>query len=66
MFVKEDNPPSLRESLETSLEIIAEDPVLRVLLKRMPLVGDSLTELAVGKDQQIIEARRDEFLQLLA
>ncbi|MCA1716072.1 MAG: hypothetical protein LC781_04145, partial [Actinobacteria bacterium] len=36
------------------------------LLKRMPLVGDSLTELAAGKGQQIIEARRDEFLQLLA
>jgi hypothetical protein len=39
---------------------------LRVLLKRIPLVGDSLTEIAAGKGQQIIEARRDEFLQLLA
>jgi hypothetical protein len=35
-------------------------------LKRIPLVGDSLTEIAAGKGQQIIEARRDEFLQLLA
>jgi hypothetical protein len=64
--MEEEKPPSLRESLETSLEIIAEDPVLRILLKRIPLVGDSLTELAAGKGQQIIEARRDEFLQLLA
>jgi hypothetical protein len=39
---------------------------LRVLLTRIPLVGDSLTELAAGKGQQIMEARRDEFLQLLA
>jgi hypothetical protein len=64
--MEEQKPPSLRESLETSLEIIAEDPVLRILLRRIPLVGDSLTELAAGKGQQIIEARRDEFLQLLA
>jgi hypothetical protein len=64
--MEEEKSPSLRDSLETSLEIIAEDPVLRVLLKRMPLVGDSLTELAAGKGQQIIEARRDEFLRLLA
>lgn len=63
---EENNQPSLRESLETSLEILAEDPVLRVLLKRIPLVGDSLTEIAAGKGQQIIEARRDEFLGLLA
>lgn len=62
----EEKPPSLRESLETSLEIIAEDPILRILLKRIPLVGDSLTEIAAGKGQQIIEARRDEFLELLA
>jgi len=66
VFVGEEKPPSLRESLETSLEVIAEDPILRVLLKRVPLVGDSLTEIAVGKGQQIIEARREEFLQLLA
>ncbi len=66
MFVEEEKPPSLRESLETSLEILAEDPILRVLLKGIPLVGDSLTEIAAGKGQQIIEARRDEFLQLLA
>lgn len=39
---------------------------MRVLLTRIPLVGDSLTELAAGKGQQIMEARRDEFLQLLA
>ncbi len=39
---------------------------MRILLKRIPLVGDSLTEIAAGKGQQIIEARRDEFLQLLA
>ena len=37
-----------------------------VLLTRIPLVGDSLTELAAGKGQPIMEARRDEFLQLLA
>jgi hypothetical protein len=66
VFVEEEKPPPLRESLETSLEILAEDPILRVLLKRIPLVGDSLTEIAAGKGQQIIEARRDEFLQLLA
>ena len=34
-------------------------------MTRIPL-GDSLTELAAGKGQQIMEARRDEFLQLLA
>lgn len=62
----EEKPPTLGESLKTSLEIIAEDPILRILLKRIPLVGDSLTEIAAGKGQQIIEARRDEFLQLLA
>ena len=39
---------------------------MRVLLTRIPLVGDALTELAAGKGQQIMEARRDEFLQLLA
>ena len=66
VLYKEERPPSLRESLEASLEILAEDPVLRVLLTRIPLVGDSLTELAGGKGQQIMEARRDEFLQLLA
>ena len=64
--MEKEKPPSLKESLETSLEIIAEDPVLRILLKRIPLVGDSLTELAAGKGQQIIEARRDELLQVLA
>ncbi len=62
----EEKPPTLGESLKTSLEIIAEDPILRILLKRIPLVGDSLTAIAAGKGQQIIEARRDEFLQLLA
>ena len=35
-------------------------------MTRIPLVGDSLTELAASKGQQIMEARRDEFLQLLA
>ncbi len=35
-------------------------------MKRIPLVGDSLTEIAAGRGQQIIEARRDEFLRLLA
>jgi hypothetical protein len=35
-------------------------------LTRVPLGGDSLPELAAGKGQQIMEARRDEFLQLLA
>ena len=35
-------------------------------MTRIPLVGDSLTELAAGKGQHIMEARRDEFLQLLA
>ena len=64
--MKEERAPLLRESLEISLEILAEDPVLRVMLKRIPLVGDSLTELAAIKGQQIIEARRDELLQLLA
>ncbi len=66
MFVVEEKPPSLKESLEISLEIIAEEPILRILLKHIPLVGDSLTEIAAGKGQQLIEARRDEFLQLLA
>ena len=64
--MKEERPPSLRESLEASLELLAEDPVLRVLLTRIPLVGDSLTELAAGKGQQIMEARRDELPKLLA
>lgn len=63
-----ENPeqPSLKESLDNTLEIIAGDPGLRALLSLVPYVGSSLVELSAGKGQQIIEERRNEFLQLLA
>jgi hypothetical protein len=51
----EKNQPSIRESLNTSLEVIAEEPVLRALLNIIPGVGGSLNELLAGKGQQIIE-----------
>jgi DNA-binding MarR family transcriptional regulator len=57
--------PSLRESLNTSLEVISEEPVLRALLNAIPYVGGSLNEIISGKGQQIIEKRRDDLLHLL-
>lgn len=62
----ENEQPTFRESLDTALEVMAEDPYLRILLKRVPLFGDSLVEIAAGKGQQIAQERRDEFLELLA
>ena len=62
----ENEQPTFKESLDTALEVIAEDPYLRILLKRIPLVGDSLTEIVACKGQQIMQERRDEFLELLA
>jgi hypothetical protein len=58
--------PSFKESLNNSLEIIAEEPVLRGLLNAIPSVGGSLNELMAGKGQQMIEERRDNLLRLLA
>lgn len=58
--------PSFKESLNTSLEIIAEEPILRALLNAIPGVGGSLNELMAGKGQRIIEERRDNLLRLLA
>lgn len=63
--MSEENQPSIKESLNTSLEIIAEEPTLRVLLNAIPSVGGSLNELLAGKGQRIIEERRDNFLLLL-
>jgi len=57
--------PSFKESLNTSLEIISEEPVLRALLNAIPYVGGSLNELMAGKGQQMIEERRDNLLRLL-
>lgn len=61
----EEKQPSMRQSLNTSLEIIAEEPVLRALINAIPSVGSSLNELLAGKGQRIIEERRDNFLKLL-
>jgi hypothetical protein len=62
----EENQPSIKESLNTSLEVIAEEPVLRALFNTIPGVGGSLNELLAGKGQLIMEERRDNFLRLLA
>jgi hypothetical protein len=55
----------MRESLNTSLEVIAEEPVLQALLNMIPGVGGSLNELLAGKGQRIMEERRDNLLLLL-
>lgn len=39
---------------------------MRAMLSLVPHIGGSLVELFAGKGQQIIEERRDEFLQLLS
>lgn len=65
-FSLSERQPSWKESLNTSLEVIAEEPVLRALLNMIPSVGGSLNELMAGKGQQIIEKRRDNLLRLLA
>lgn len=52
--------------MDNSLEIIAEDPKLRAMLSLVPHVGGSLVELFAGKGQQMIEERRDEFIQQLS
>lgn len=63
--MSEKNQPSMRESLNTSLEVIAEEPVLQALLNTIPGVGGSLNELLAGKGQRIMEERRDNLLLLL-
>ena len=62
----DEEQPTIRESLNTSLEVIAEDPVLRAILSAIPSVGGSLTELLAGKGQRIIEERRNDFLRRLS
>jgi hypothetical protein len=63
--MSEKNQPSMRESVNTSLEVIAEEPVLQALLNTIPGVGSSLNELLAGKGQRIMEKRRDNLLLLL-
>lgn len=65
-LVDQGKQPSMRESLDASLEIIAEDSVLKALLNVIPSVGGSLTELMAGKGQRILEERRDKLLGLMA
>jgi len=58
--------PSFKESLNNSLEVIAEEPVLRAMLNLIPSAGGSLSELMAGKGQRIMEERRDNLLRILA
>jgi hypothetical protein len=64
--MNDEDRPSLKESLNTSLEVIAESPTLRAVLNSLPAVGGSLNELLAGRGQQIMEQRRDDFLRRLA
>jgi hypothetical protein len=64
--MESEEQPTLRQSLNNSLEIIAEDPGLRALLSFVPYIGGTLVELFAGKGQQIIEERRNDFLRLLS
>jgi hypothetical protein len=50
--MSEKNQPSMRVSLNTSLEIIAESPALQALLNLIPSVGGSLNELLAGKGNE--------------
>ncbi len=54
----------MKESLNTALEVIAEEPGLQAILNLIPY-GGSLNELLAGKGQRIIEERRNAFLRLL-
>ncbi len=54
----------MKESLNTALEVIAEEPGLQAILNSIPY-GGSLNALLAGKGQRIMQERRDEFLRLL-